>query len=258
MKRLIPILLALLLGNLWLPARPVRQMSATGEPHVLTILVEFRNIRFTLEEPKTLLSELLNTQVNAYFKENSGGRFSPVFDVYGPVLLDKPIAAYGKDRMENGERLGDIAPERALFEACGQLDEEVDFASYDADEDGILDLVLFFYAGYDQAVGAQADAIWSHHADVRTCEDQEVLDARFDERGLGYYFCTSELRGTEGTQAVGMGPVIHEMGHALGLPDLYDTDGAKNGLTGGMYQFSVMADGLYNKQGVAPPQLLAL
>ena len=229
-----------------------------GEPHIFTVLVEFRNIRFTLEEPKTLLSELLNTQVSEYFKENSGGRFSPVFDVYGPVLLDKPIAAYGKDRMENGERLGDIAPERALFEACGQLDEEVDFASYDADEDGILDLVLFFYAGYDQAVGAQPDAIWSHHADVRTCEDQEVLDARFDGMGLGYYFCTSELRGTEGTQAVGMGPVIHEMGHALGLPDLYDTDGAKNGLTGGMYQFSVMADGLYNKQGDAPPQLLAL
>jgi len=118
--------------------------------------------------------------------------------------------------------------------------------------------VFFIYAGYDQAVGAQADAIWSHHADVRTCKDQEVIDARFDEMGLGYYFCTSELRGKEGTQVVGMGPVIHEMGHTLGLPDLYDTDGTKNGLTGGMYQFSVMADGLYNKQGDAPPQLLAL
>ena len=229
-----------------------------GEPHIFTVLVEFRNIRFTLEDPKTCFSALLNSEVSAYFKENSNGLFSPVFDVYGPVLLEKPVAAYGKDRMDKGERLGDEAPERALYEACRQLEGEVDFASYDADQDGILDLVLFFYAGFDQASGASADAIWSHHADVQTCMDQEVVDARFGDVGLGYYFCTSELRGTEGAQAVGIGPVIHEMGHALGLPDLYDTDGAKTGLAGGMYQFSVMAEGLYNKQGDAPPKLLAV
>ncbi len=249
----------LLLGSVLGRGQTTRQaLLPEGESHIFTVLVEFRNIRFTLEDPQTCFSDLLNTEVSAYFSENSSGLFRPVFDVYGPVLLEKPMAAYGKDVMEKGERLGDTAPELALAEACRQLEEEVDFASYDADGDGILDLVLFIYAGFDQASGATADAIWSHHADVRTCKDQEVIDARFDDRALGYYFCTSELRGTEGAQAVGIGPIIHEMGHALGLPDLYDTDGAKNGLTGGMYQFSVMAEGLYNKQGDVPPPLLAV
>jgi len=249
----------LLLGSVLGRGQTTRQaLLPEGKPHIFTVLVEFRNIRFTLEDPQTCFSDLLNTEVSAYFSENSSGLFRPVFDVYGPVLLEKPMAAYGKDVMEKGERLGDTAPELALAEACRQLEEEVDFASYDADGDGVLDLVLFIYAGFDQASGATADAIWSHHADVRTCKDQEVIDARFDDRALGYYFCTSELRGTEGAQAVGIGPIIHEMGHALGLPDLYDTDGAKNGLTGGMYQFSVMAEGLYNKQGDVPPPLLAV
>ena len=97
-------------------------LPPVGEPHIFTVLVEFRNIRFTLEDPKTRFSALLNTEVSAYFKENSGGLFRPVFDVYGPVLLEKPVAAYGKDLMENGKRLGDIAPERALYEACRQLE----------------------------------------------------------------------------------------------------------------------------------------
>lgn len=258
MKRWLSIGLLLLESILCRGQTSQQALLPEGEPHILTVLVEFRNIRFTLEDPKTRFSTLLNTDVSAYFQENSGGLFRPVFDVYGPVLLEKPMASYGKDLMEKGERMGDTAPERALHEACRQLEGAVDFASYDADGDGILDLVLFFYAGYDQAAGATADAIWSHHADVRAGKNQEVIDARFGGVGLGYYFCTSELRGTAGAQAVGIGPVIHEMGHALGLPDLYDTDGAKNGLTGGMYQFSVMAEGLYNKQGDAPPQLLAL
>ena len=258
MKRCLFIGLLLLGSVLGWGQTPGQAVLPAGEPHIFTVLVEFRNIRFTLEEPKTQISTLLNTEVSKYFDENSNGLFRPVFDVYGPVLLDKPIAAYGKDRMEKGERLGDEAPERVLLEACRQLEGEVDFASYDADGDGILDLVLYFYAGYDQAGGAGADAIWSHHADIRTCTEPEIVDARFDGMGLGYYFCTSELRGTEGAQVVGIGPVIHEMGHALGLPDLYDTDGAKNGLAGGMYQFSVMAGGLYSKEGDAPPPLLAI
>lgn len=258
MKRWLLIGFLLLESVLGRGAPSQQALRPEGEPHIFTVLVEFRNIRFTLEDPQTCFSALLNTEVSTYFQENSGGLFRPVFDVYGPVLLDKPMAAYGKDLMEKGVRLGDTAPELALAEACRQLEEEVDFSSYDADGDGVLDLVLFVYAGFDQASGATADAIWSHHADVRTGKDQEVIDARFDGQALGYYFCTSELRGTEGAQVVGIGPVIHEMGHALGLPDLYDTDGAQNGLTGGMYQFSVMADGLYNRMGDTPPQLLAL
>lgn len=248
MKRLLLIWL-LLLGAF---------LARGNDTHVFTVLVEFRNVRFTLENPQMQFSTLLNGPVGAYFDEHSRGLYKPVFDVHGPVLLERTMAAYGKDRMGKGERLGDEAPGKALLEACRQLDAEVDFASYDVDGDGRVDQVLFIYAGYDQASGASADAIWSHHADLQESEDASLADARLDGVGLGYYFCTSELRGTDGAEMTGMGKIIHEMGHVLGLPDLYDTDGAKNGLAGGMYQFSVMANGLYNRQGDAPPPLLAL
>lgn len=258
MKRWL-LIACLLLGSILCWGKPSRQpLPSEGEPHIFTVLVEFRNVRFTLEDPQSQFFALLNGQVGSYFREQSNGRYRPVFDVYGPVLLDKPMATYGKDRMENGERLGDMAPEKALYEACQQLDASIDFTTYDADKDGILDLALFIYAGYDQAGGAGADAIWSHHADIQDGADPPLVQARLDDVELGYYFCTSELRGTDGAEPSGIGKMVHEMGHALGLPDLYDTDGAKNGLAGGMYQFSVMAQGLYNKAGDEPPPFLAL
>ena len=206
-----------------------------------------------MEDPAAHFSQLLNGKVQDYFKDNSGGIFTPRFDVYGPVLLDAPMADYGKDVLVSGTRIGDIAAEKAMYHACVQLDEQVDFSRYDADGDGVVDMILFYYAGYDQASGGPSDAIWSHHQDIQSQEDSEIRDVFFDGVRLGYYFCTSELRGNEGSVPIGIGSTVHEMGHVLGLPDFYDTDGGENGVAGGLYQFSPMCRGLYNDNGDTPP-----
>ena len=245
---------------LWLPlqAQSRRVVQAEGSPHVLTLLVEFRNVRFSIEEPQAHFTQMLNGQVQEYFRDNSQGRFTPRFDVYGPVLLDAPMADYGRDIVIAGERIGDYAPEKALTEACALLDEEADFARYDADSDGVADMVLIYYAGFDQAAGGPSDAIWSHHLDIQESDDQSLRDAAFDGVRLGYYFCTSELRGNQGTHPVGIGSTVHEMGHVLGLPDFYDTNAGEDGYAGGLYQFSPMSLGMYNDDGDTPPRMGAL
>ena len=258
MKRLLLIgLLAFVSGVL--PARTSSlQVEPRGNPHILAVLIEFRNVRFTAEAPKELFSAMLNGPVKDYFTENSQGLFSPVFDVYGPVLLDAPMEAYGKDIIESGSRIADEAPEKALLDACIALDEELSFSRYDADGDGIMDLVLFYYAGYDQAAGGPADALWSHHQDAQSSRFPEVAETVFDGVKLGYYFCTAELKGNVGSQPIGIGSTVHEMGHALGLPDFYDTNDGEDGMAGGMYQFSPMCTGLYNDGGQTPPYFTAL
>lgn len=242
--------------------------QSLGEPHFLTFLVEFQDLRFSVENPASLVSDMLSKQdfnygsatgsVLDYYKFNSRGLFTPSFDVFGPVLLEKRMADYGRDVFEHGVRVGDIAPENAIYEACLQWDEEIDFSSYDADNDGFIDLILLVFAGYDQAAGGPANALWAQQWNVQRFDNPQVTEALFDGVKLGQYIAASELRGSSGNSLSSIGPLCHELGHYLGLPDFFDTDSAQGGNTGGLYNFSLMGTGLYNNNGDTPPSLNAL
>lgn len=242
-----------------------RVIPNVGEVHIPVIVLEFSDVHFTLEEPLQHFQNLLNQpgysvngatgSVRDYFTDNSHNLFTPVFDVYGPVTLDKKMAYYGKDIIKNGQRIDDTAPEQALLDGCRLLDEKVDFSVYDQDQDGLVDLCIFFFAGTDQAQGGPADAIWSHHWDIQDVPEQETRDALFDEVKLGAYFCSAELGGATGDQPMGIGICCHEMAHALGLPDFYDANEGQDGYAGGLYDFSLMCRGLYNNEGRTPPYL---
>ena len=242
--------------------------QVSGQPNYLAILVQFKDVSFTLEEPASLFEGMLNGQgfdyegatgsVADYYSDNSFGRYRPSFDVYGPVTLEGRMRDYGRDVIEHGERVRDVAPEWAVLEACRQLDEDVDFSVYDADGDGFADLVVVIYAGYDQAAGGKADAIWSQQWNMQNYDEEEIKDASFDGVRLAQYITTPELQGAEGEALASIGPLCHEMGHFLGLPDFYDTDGAQEGNAGGLYAFSLMGRGLYNNGGHTPPSLNAV
>ncbi len=238
------------------------------EPRYPVILAGFKDKGFTLEQPREKIQDMLckrgfnydnaTGSVLDYYEYNSNGAFCPSFDVFGPVTLPGRMQDYGKDVYRQGERVGDTAPEKAVLDACRLADEEIDFSRYDADGDGLVDLVLVIYAGHDQAAGAAADALWAQQWDVQRSDKQEITDALLDGVRLGQYIITPELGGASGQKLSGIGPVCHELGHFLGLPDFYDVDSAKGGNAGGLYGFSLMGAGLYNNEGHTPPTLNAL
>ena len=230
-------------------------------PRYPVVLVSFKDVHFSLEDPAGLVTDMLSRQgfdhdgatgsVRDYFQDNLDGAFLPAFDVYGPVKLEGRLQDYGKDVYVHGERVGDKAPGDAVLEACAALDETVDFSRYDADGDGEADLVIMVYAGYDQAAGASADAIWAH-------QDRLESEMLLDGVSVGSYMAVPELAGSSGKHLGGIGLVCHELGHFLGLPDFYDTDFATGGNAGGVYGFSLMGRGLYNNDGHTPPSLSVL
>ena len=232
-------------------AQQMRQSMAqasslsVGTHRIPVVLVNFSDKEFVISDPQTAFSNMLNQEgysanggtgsVRDYYYENSHGAYDPSFDVYGPVTLSKTSEYYATN-----------SAAEALKEACRLLDNEIDFTQYDSDSDGSVDMILMYYAGYNQAEGGGEKTIWPH---------QGYTNGRFDGKSLSRYFCTSELQWNEGENMCGIGTTSHEFGHSLGLPDFYDTDYAENGQAGALYSFSIMCNGSYNNSGRTPPYL---
>lgn len=234
----------------------------------LVVLVEFQDVDFTVENPKEYYTRQLNEpgfseyggkgSALDYYLDASNGLYSPQFDVYGPVKVSRE-ASYFKD-------MGSPTMAMLIKESLTALHDagEIDFSNYDLDEDGIVDTVFFYYAGYGSA-DSETETIWPHQYDYRYLGSFGSSSLRFDDKKIGPYACANELKGWNPTTGKfpwkdgstpwvdGIGTFVHEYGHVLGLPDLYDvnyTEGV-NVLTPG--QWSVMAEGCYNFNGCVPP-----
>ncbi|MBR4775322.1 MAG: M6 family metalloprotease domain-containing protein [Bacteroidales bacterium] len=226
---------------------------ASGEKHFLVVLLSFSNKSFSISNPQTAFSNLMNQtgysanggtgSVKDFYYDNSHHTFTPVFDVVGPYQVSNTTSYYAGSS-------GTANAEIAFYEACQQANSDVDFSDYDLDGDGEVDMIFFYYAGYNWAEGV-ANTIWPHQY---TFQATDYYNQKFDGKKLGSYACTSELKGASGTNMCGIGTACHEFGHAMGLPDFYDTDYEEyNGLSAGMFSFSTMDSGSYNNEGRTPP-----
>ena len=240
--------------------RSYKQVSpniARGQKHFLVILVEFADVKFSSSDPNQVFSDMMNKagynyrgatgSARDYYFENSHGLFEPVFDVYGPVTLKQNMAYYGENDI-NGY---DKKASEAVASGCSALNDQIDFSLYDNDNDGEVDLVYMYYAGFSEAEGADENTIWPHQWDLYSAGRSLICDGKQISR----YACSSELSG-DGSSAgylVGIGAACHEFAHAIGLPDFYDTDYETNDHAAGPFDYSLMCRGSYNNDSRTPP-----
>lgn len=236
-------------------AEDARSLFPTvGEARSLVVLVEFQDIKFVTEDPQKEFTRMLNEKnynlydhpgsARDFYEDCSNGKFKPTFDVTRVVTLPMSSAYYcgsnGKyANFPNGIR-----------DAVTELNDEIDYTQYDADGDGTVDLVYIIYAGYGQADTSIPGTIWPHQGSLG------FNGPTLDGKKIASYACSSELRGMRHVQLKdncldGIGSFVHEYGHALGLPDLYDPQYNPEATTPGI--FSTMDAGTYNGDGACPP-----
>lgn len=218
----------------------VKYFPHSGSPKALVILVEFSDTPFQSgEKAKNVFEHFLkgkaedalpdgyeaytgsyakanlrnNGSVSDYFYVMSKGTYTPQFDVVGPYTLNQPSLYYGQGDKDNTQAL--------VSDACKAADGDVDFSEYDADGDGMVDLVYIIYAGYPASMSGNPNDIWpkSGTGGFGTYDGKKV--SRFGihaELNFGL-----ELNQKNGFLLSGIGLFCHEFSHTLGLPDLYPT-----------------------------------
>lgn len=238
---------------------PEKAYPHTGSPKALVILVNFKDKSFQVTTPQTAFTNLLNQDsysgnggtgsARDYFMSCTFGNFSPDFDVFGPVTLPQNLDYYGK----NDANGNDTNAVQMIVDACTQANAAgLDFTQYDTDNDGVIDNVFVYYAGYNEAEGAPSNTIWPHRWGVYPGSNYSgtVASITFNGKRLMDYACTSELKGSSGTNMCGIGTFCHEFGHVLGLVDYYDTSGTQ---THTLDSWDIMDAGAYNNGGRTPP-----
>ncbi len=210
----------------------------------LVILLDFTDKKFASDDPQAFYTEMFSSEnfsgyhdpitgrdvscpgsVRDYFNDQSNGVLQPPFDVFGP---------YPATYVQNGVAFQARAAQcdnysQIIFNnALKQANDDINYAQYDNNSDGKIDMVYFLVAGYSSSFADNNRGyLWPHASNL------SWTGSSYDGKKIDRYACSTELYGFESTPNTvtveGIGTVAHEFSHVLGLPDLYDTDYDKSG-----------------------------
>ena len=173
----------------------------------------FRDMLFSAENPRSMRS---------YFLANSYGKMDVTGEIYGWFDLPEPMSYYSDNRRGMGSYPRNA--QKMIEDAVVAADPSVDFSLYDndgpdmvpnsEDDDGVVDFLLVVHAGRGYEWTLDPGDIHSHAAKIRLLPVDGVFAQNY---------------ATEPEDAA-VGTFAHELGHLLGLPDLYDVTLSSFGL----------------------------
>lgn len=253
-----------------------------GSPKALVILVEFQDVKFRSQDPVATFTHYLKGaegeaapeannayvtnvtkgmvnygSVFQYFNDMSQGKFTPQFDIVGPVTVSKNSAYYGSNTGGTDANFKEM-----IAEACKNVSTNVNFADYDQDNDGYIDLVYIIYAGYSESFGGNsADCLWPKSGSATFNEPGTNNLLKLDGKQIYRYGINNELNATptvvnnqfNGMPLLnGIGLFCHEFSHTMGLPDLYPTVEASRVDNQNPEYWDLMDGGEYTYNGYIP------
>ncbi|MBI5185040.1 MAG: M6 family metalloprotease domain-containing protein [Nitrospinae bacterium] len=217
---------------------------ARGAKSVLVIGIDFPDRPSTYSASE--ISGLVfgpSGSVSDYFKRSSYSAvsISPAHESHGTgndgfigwLRMPSPHPDTGYDLDSRNQQLTRDAVEMA--------DGYIDYSSYDADGNGILEpgelSILIIVAGFDHAFHPDSPSVYGHRS-VMSTVGNPVLDGVI----LKDYAQFGEIHRDHPAT---IGIIAHELGHLLfDLPDLYDTNPG-NGDSEGVGDFCIMGTGLW-------------
>ena len=199
-------------------------MPTTGNVKILALLIEFSDY------PSSNSVSSINSKL---FGSGSGGYpYESLHNYYDRSsynqlnIVGNTLGWYTTPYPRNDVSPTKTGRENLIKEALSYYDSiGHDFAQYDNDGDGVIDYLVVIWTGPHTGWATFWWGYMTHFSDPSFTIDGKTLDV---------YSWQWEARTWPGTFSPQV--VIHETGHALGLPDLYDYDESvgPNGGVGGL------------------------
>lgn len=180
----------------------------------------------------------------------------------GPWVSSGNTVSYfggGNNGLNDGTTANTYEFIKKVLTAC---DASVNFAdpAYDQNNDGYVDVLWVVHAGKGGEEVSTTAEIWSHSFQLTGFTGGTAYTTNDYNSTLGtyvkidkYIIMPEKTNYADGssttTEMIGAGVFCHEFGHALGLPDLYDTGGYS--ISGqGLGYWSLMAGGSWGGNGM--------
>ncbi|GEM_PF-5598953 len=225
---------------------PQHSFPNSGARKVLMLLIKYPDLDSTYTVPgfHNMMNQLNYNGTGSfhdYYYQASDGNLSISVDVAGWYLAKEDYLYYGDDN-------GDSRAKELVGEAVDAAEAAgIDFSIYDNDGDGYVDNLIVVHSGPGAEEGSQTQYIWSHSWGLGGSA------RNYDGVTINSYVIQPETRSYG---MVGIGVFCHEFGHALGLPDLYDTNDS-NGDSEGLGKWALMASGAWLNHERTPALLSA-
>lgn len=207
--------------------------QTTKELRILVVPVCFQGMDSTFASERlarTFLAQETTLSVRRYYREQSGG----ALDVVARVL-PWTLSAIPRDSLGGAMPSADSCGKLLMLEAANYaLAQGVDLSLYDNDGNGEVDglIVVFSGQGY-QETGKPTDprnSMFSTSVNVSLAGGLKIRQfIRLAEIDKGL--------------PLNPGCAAHEIGHMLGLPDLYDANLQALGFDGGVGAWDLMSNG---------------
>ncbi len=212
-------------GNLFNGGNPYAPLMGgfptIGTRNLLVILANFSDTPTTYGQPN--FTNYMNQagyngtgSVRDYFLEVSYGQLTINTTVTVWVTVPEIHDYYGPDNMW-GEFVYEAV--RAADALTGA--DDINFADYDNDGNGIVDGVSIIHQGRGKEESKPSYDMWSHNFQL-SLWGYTPVQRLFDGVLVDGYTLTPEKFGNTNMTAIGV--MCHELGHLLGSPDFYDTD----------------------------------
>lgn len=171
-----------------------------------------------------------------FYHEISYGQFDPVSLVDGWYTAPHNHDYYAYSNPNGYQHVLTLV--RAIVDSAEA--HGMNWSQFDNDGDGTVDALNLLHAGPGAEQGDQSN-IWSHKWSLSAAN----LQVQYDGVWINSYTMNPEM---QSNNVVAIGVIAHEFGHALGLPDLYDTDYSSSGAG----KLALMASGSWGTAGNTP------